>query len=197
MVSQERIEHAVATHPDPVVTVRDILDVLDVEASDTHVRHKMEVLAAAGTLNRKDVGARAVSWWHTDRVSGPRDDPAEHPDQTDLSDQDQFEAPRDATGGPDTDVELVATIDLPGEGQKAISRQQALLAVLNLLDHQGEMRAGEIRDTVYPDEPAAYEHAHSWWKNCVSPALSELADRDRVELRDRSRGIWSSTQPEN
>jgi len=194
MVDRGRIEHAVAAHPDPVVSVPEIVDALDGEVSDTTVRHKMDLLAASGELAKKQVGARAMAWWHTDRVSGPRDDPAAHPDQADLSEADRFEGETSADQEPESDVSLVSQLDLPGQNQKQIDRQQALLAVLDRLDREGEMRAGEIREELYPEHPAGYQSGRGWWKNCISPAMSELADQGRVELADRARGVWRSTE---
>jgi hypothetical protein len=86
MASREAIAWAVRSHPDPVVSVSDVVDALDEDVSRETVRQRLTTLEAAGTLGRKDVGARAVAWWHTDRVTPPATDPADDPAQTALDD---------------------------------------------------------------------------------------------------------------
>lgn len=194
MVEQDRIAHVVASHEQPVVTVGDVLDALDEEASDTHIRQQMDLLAASGTLERKEAGARAVVYWHEERVTEPRDDPADHPDQTDLRYPQATEQRETAQEEPESDVALVAQLDLPGQGTVLTERQQAVLAALDLLDEEGTAKAGTIRESVFESHPAGFETADSLWKNCLQTALSDLRDAGRVELYNKHAGEWRSAE---
>lgn len=188
MVTQERIEYKIRGMDSPVVTVGEVVEALDEDASDTHVRQKMDLLAAAGTLEKKKVGARAIAWWHTDRVTPPAADPADHPDQADLQDAAAAESDTD---GAQTDRDRVDELDLPGSEQKVEKRRLAVIAVLDYLDSHGPAQASEIREAVYQSHPAEYGTESGWW-NMMKDALGDLRDGGRVELLDRAAGRWDT-----
>lgn len=54
---------AIYRHPDPIVTVTEIADVLDVSQQAAYDR--MEDLAARDLLTKKKVGSKAAVWWLT------------------------------------------------------------------------------------------------------------------------------------
>lgn len=87
------------------------------------------------------------------------------------------------------------SIDVPGSGEKAVSRREAVGGVLEYIQEHGEATPAGLKENVYPDHEAGYtageDPARSWWKNCVYPALREIADRDdRLEKADQT-GRWS------
>lgn len=81
---------------------------------------------------------------------------------------------------------------IPGEGEKLIARQEAVTAVLEYLDAEREATPSEVKDALFEDHQARHETPRAWWKRSVQPALAELAETGRVELVDRSRGVWAS-----
>jgi len=93
-----------------------------------------------------------------------------------------------------TIVDDVAEDVLPGAGAKLDDRHDALTAAVTyLIRHESATRA-ELSEEVYPDHTGRYESgkdpAYSWWKNCILPGLSAIAERsDDVEAADHS-GVW-------
>lgn len=193
MVTQERIEWAVQSHPDPVVSVGDIQQAIDEEVSDTHVRQKMDLLAAAGTLGKKKVGARAVAYWHTGRVSPPQTEPAEHPDQAELDDTDEYEPPQEPTGGSQSVDSAMQLVDLPGSGEKEQKRREAFRALLEKLRSEAPEQTNDLYEPTYRDYDTGYNSAGSWRSNAAGPALSTLADHGVVECVDSAAGEWRWT----
>lgn len=63
--SDVEVLRAVSSHPDPVVTVSEMVPYLDYK-SKSGVTNRMNALADAGLLNKKEVGARAVIYWLSD-----------------------------------------------------------------------------------------------------------------------------------
>jgi hypothetical protein len=89
-----------------------------------------------------------------------------------------------------TTVEGVAEDVVPGSGQKLEERKAALVAVVKYLTDNGSATRAEVSEEVYPDHTGRYETAYSWWKNCILPGLSAIAERsDVVEAADQS-GVW-------
>lgn len=60
-VTKDRVLEAVASHPDPTVTAREVADALG--CSPDAARKKLVRLHEAGDVQRKKVGGRAVVWW--------------------------------------------------------------------------------------------------------------------------------------
>jgi len=93
-----------------------------------------------------------------------------------------------------TIVDEVAEDVLPGSGAKLDDRHEALTAAVTyLIRHESATRA-ELSEEVYPVHTGRYtsgkDPAYSWWKNCILPGLSAIADRsDVVEAADHS-GVW-------
>lgn len=89
-----------------------------------------------------------------------------------------------------TIVDEVAEDVLPGSGSKLDDRHEALTAAVTyLIRHESATRA-ELSEEIYPDHTGRFETAYSWWKNCILPGLSAIAERsDVVEAADQS-GVW-------
>lgn len=127
----------------------------------------------------------------TQSATQPPADPADRREP-----QTPAETEPDAAHTDSDDLETaLATIDVPGSGAKAAARRDAVRAAVDYLREHGEGTPAEFRENVWPDHKAEYTRgdspAHSWWKNCVYPALRELAETDeRVEKADTT-GRWS------
>lgn len=79
-VTHRRVLEAVAAHPDPVVSAREVGGRLD--CSTDAARKKLAQLHERGVVDRKKVGGRAVVWWLTeedaiDQTDQPDRDPAD------------------------------------------------------------------------------------------------------------------------
>lgn len=93
------VEKAVEHHPDPVVSARDVAETL-LEESDVYddvgdprreALGDLRLLEKGGFVRSKEIGARAIAWWHRDRVvAAPPEHPDEHPDRAEL-DEDVIE----------------------------------------------------------------------------------------------------------
>jgi predicted ArsR family transcriptional regulator len=63
-VTPDRVLDAVATHPDPTVTAREVGEAID--CTRDAARKKLIQLHERGAVERKKVGGRSVVWWLTD-----------------------------------------------------------------------------------------------------------------------------------
>jgi predicted ArsR family transcriptional regulator len=74
-VTPERVLDAIATHPDPTVTAREVGEAIGY--STDAARKKLSQLHECGDVKRKKVGGRSVVWWLTDeqRARGGPVDP--------------------------------------------------------------------------------------------------------------------------
>lgn len=74
-VTPERVLDAMATHPDPTVTAREVGEAMGYSADAA--RKKLNQLHERGDVERKKVGGRSVVWWLTDeqRARGGPVDP--------------------------------------------------------------------------------------------------------------------------
>lgn len=74
-VTPERVLDAVATHPDPTVTAREVGEAMG--CSTDAARKKLSALHERGDIERKKVGGRSIVWWLTDkqRARGGSADP--------------------------------------------------------------------------------------------------------------------------
>lgn len=73
-VTPERVLDAMATHPDPTVTAREVGEAMGY--STDAARKKLNQLHERGDVERKKVGGRSVVWWLTDEQrarGGPAD----------------------------------------------------------------------------------------------------------------------------
>ncbi|WP_273837512.1 transcriptional regulator [Halococcus sp. PRR34] len=73
-VTPDRVFDAVATHPDPTVTAREVGEAIG--CSTDAARKKLNKLNERGGVERKKVGGRSIVWWLTDEQrarGGPAD----------------------------------------------------------------------------------------------------------------------------
>jgi predicted transcriptional regulator len=67
-VSDEEILRAIRLHADPVVTAREVADIVDM--SSQGVNKRLRELVDQELIVRKEVGARAVIYWLSDAGRG-------------------------------------------------------------------------------------------------------------------------------
>lgn len=197
MSELREIENALLRHDDPVVTVPELEG--ELPHSDTHIRDSLKLLEREGVVHSKNVGARAVAWWHSERVTAPLVPADEHPEQSRFADHERPQPPaegqqRDETAdGSDSatvdPLNPVDSLDLPGSGVRLEDRTEAMNAVVNYLGRNGETGPSELKGALYEDYPAGYDSARSWWKNLVMPALKDLQEAGVVELVDPHDGL--------
>ena len=63
-VTAEEVMRAIALHPEPVVTARDINDTLDLEPASALAR--LNALCEEGYLHKKQPGSSAAVFWMSD-----------------------------------------------------------------------------------------------------------------------------------
>ena len=98
-ITLDRVFDAVASHPDPTVSAREVGEVLG--CSTDAARKKLAQLHEDGKVERKKVGGRSVVWWLADDVSPAREerDPGDVIDafETFLDERDAPESPLSST----------------------------------------------------------------------------------------------------
>lgn len=182
MSKLREIEETMMRHDDPVVSVPELADEMD--RSTTHIRDQLRLLEREGVVHSKDVGARAVAWWHEERVCPPRLPAEEHPDQSDFE---SIEAPEEAHSA---DIEMPSpdeitaslqrqyeTIESVAEGweedRRADRKRAAQAAVKYIREHDGAS-AKELQENVEPEHPVDGQNARTWYRRNVKPVLSEI-----------------------
>lgn len=187
-VSLSEVEDAMLEHPDPVVTAPELAD--ELPCSRRHVGDRLDLLERDGMVSSKKAGGRARVYWHHERVCGPRLSPEDHPDQSELEDVARPAGPperdvdRETTDESDeTDDDLLALdddlaeLDLPGEGDLADERREAVRACWHHLRREGTATRSDFVSAVYDDHPAGYGSEGGWWNAVGKQGLRGLADR--------------------
>lgn len=195
----------------PVARAKDVAD--QVAIGQRAVLNRLESLVDDGRVERLDVGAKSAVFWNADRTRTIEYDPdvdevltGEPPavepsigfssrSDDEVESKDTFQPSEPQGEGVETVVERVfesvdGSIDLPGSGTKLEERREALrAAVWYLVDNESASRSN-FEEDVYPDHPARYETAYSWWKNAIMGGLGDVADDvDAIERADYS-GEW-------
>ena len=98
-ITLDRVFDAVASHPDPTVSAREVGEVLG--CSTDAARKKLAQLHEDGKVERKKVGGRSVVWWLADDASPAREerDPEDVIDalETFLDERDAPKSPLSST----------------------------------------------------------------------------------------------------
>lgn len=191
----------------PVATSVEVADRLDV--SRPTATDRLYSLAARGDVDTDKVGRTRI-WWPSNGGFSPAKTSAKTPTQTLANASTQTPAQtstsakttaksdgegddQDDAGDDGRDDQPVDKIDVPGQTDELVERRRdAVRLALDYLDDLGEADAEAIREAVFETETGDYANAASLWKNCLSPAFTELRDRDVVELKKPSRGIYAT-----
>jgi hypothetical protein len=207
MVDTETVAHALRSHPDAVTSVRDVADVLQEDVSDTHVRQRLRELEASGDVASKKVGARAVAWWHVDRVRPPVSSSSDDRGQSDPEDVDESRSSTTSRAQPEDgskqglsgkqslstpDLEdVVDRLELPS-GKNPDECVDALSAAYERLQAEGSMTKADVVADVMPEHPIGYDvdamrekldagdrYRGAWWRKIVKPGLDEIPDVEK------------------
>lgn len=155
----DAVEKAIRHHEQPVVSASEVAEALDEDVPRRDVLEDLRVLERTGEVGRNKVGARAVAWWHTDRVlPAPPKDPADHPDQAGLEDAATSpptprptDEPRDdeeAAHAPLTSVDDVEEYLTDHPPNTAHGKRAVLEAARYLRDH-GPAPTSEVSEAVF------------------------------------------------
>jgi hypothetical protein len=187
MAELDDVEAAMLRHDDPVVTASNLADALDEDVTSRHVLDLLRLLERAGDVESKKIGARAVAWWHVDRVCPPRLPPEEQPDQRALDDGPDFEpresahargdeAPaEDVDRRPEADVAAFDALETPAMTDSEEDHRRAVFAIYDLLREEPRTR-GQVQDELHEEFTAGYQNERTWWRRVAKPALEEHPD---------------------
>ncbi|UVW56710.1 hypothetical protein [Haloferax volcanii pleomorphic virus 1] len=171
-VDLDAIEDAMLRHRDPVVTTGDLADELG--CSSRHVLNQLRILERTDDVGSKQVGARAVAWWHVDRVTPPTMRPDEHPDQTALDDASETSDDRDGF------EDLLADWTPGRTDAKRQEQRDAGRAALRVLRDDGRMTRSDFEDELLPAFAVEDQSKETWWRKSVRPALRLAVDDGRA-----------------
>lgn len=82
--------------------------------------------------------------------------------------------------------EAVEDLDIPGQGEVAEQRREAVRAVREHLERAGRVKKAELVEVGDEIAGETYADGHSLWKNLLQPALSKI---EGVESEGAS-GYW-------
>lgn len=186
----DALRDAFAETDAPVVGTRPVADRLDRDRR--RVYDDLVLLERAGDVASYSPHSKARVWWPTPHPwSAPADasaTPAPTADESPTHTDERDSAPSGRPDDAPTLAELARDVHVPGHDDTVQQRHQAVQAVLETIRDRGAVTRGELQDELFADHSAGYETANSWWKNCIRPALSELADRDdRLQAADGRR----------
>jgi len=164
--SLEAVLSVFESRSDPArpLTANDVMEALDCSRRTAH--DKLNALVDDGVLATRKVGARGRVWWIPfDSLA------AEH-----------------AASGTERDHSIdleITRADLPGSGETLERRREALRAAYDYLEANPNASTTEFLEEVFPQHPAGYETADTWW-DAIRPALEDLPNVDVDESRDHT-----------
>lgn len=172
--------------------VDDVLGAVDGDVSRRTVQRTLRGMAETGVVNHPASSPNyRIPWELVDGDNGA--------DQREDLEDDRREEPEPdpAAGGlEETRDELVDLLreELPGSGEKLDARVRAVWACYDLLRDRGEVKTATFKEEVYPEHPARYKTADSWWKNSTYSGLAALAGEvPELKIADTT-GLWRYTQ---
>lgn len=178
----DTVESEIRDGNDPVRTVTELTTSTGLEKH--HVRDALRLLRRDGLVERKDTGARAVAWWHVDRVL---DAPHQRQEialevggvarggggSTTASPAGGGSSPPDTSEEPASIPEsvrrVVTGIDLPGDEER---KRGALLGCWRVLAEWGDATKSDFKE-VFESHPAGHTNFEGWWR-LMRETLPEL-----------------------
>lgn len=180
MVDLDELEEWLLGNDSPVVASSEVAEAMD--CSRRQALEDLKLLKRAGAVESKDVGARATAWWHVDRVTPPRVDPAEHPAQTALEEarEETENAEQRVQHIPDDDP--LAAVEFPSGKDREECVEAVRAAESYVLEHESATMRDFVAD-VLPEHPVGYEivdleqgerYRGAWWRRVIKPGLEAL-----------------------
>lgn len=191
-VDLDAVERAIRESGDPVVTAGGLAD--DLDCSSRHALDLLRLLERTGDVRSKKVGARAVAWWHVDRV---RDPPRSHERTTKERPTNSERTTRDQPAhdeGTDEEPLEGEGIETTGAIEQAIEqaaeqwddtperieqRKQAARAALAAIREQ-PMSKSDVLEEVQQRYPVDGQSKRTWWRRnlseCDPSPLKQLAE---------------------
>lgn len=200
-VDLDEVEEAILEHSDPVVKANELSDRLG--CSSRHVLDLLRLLERAGAVESKEIGARAVAWWHVDRVSEGTANESQPTNERAVSEQPtnhegtanertdegitrerptNDDRQESSEGIPNESGKIERAVDRAAEhwsGERIEQRKQAARAALDTLREHGAMSKSEILEEVEPRYSVDGQSPRTWWRanlsECEPSPLKELA----------------------
>lgn len=208
------VVEALLGHPSPVVTAPDLA--ADLGCSGRHVLNLLRGLEATGVVESRDVGARAVAWWHRDRVLPPpaeREEPAERdvdespdpdPRPADLEGDDLAADGARGAGEPvvdDVHPGVREAVDRAaewwGDDDRLDDRREAATVVLEAVrESDAGLSKRDILAQFAEEYDVAGQSERTWWRrNLAEGAEEDDAPAPLRLVADYSRGThrWTWT----
>lgn len=180
---------ALAMSPASIRT-SDVSRLIETEISDRTIRRVMNSMRAMGWLQRDTDGSH-------DWFPGPR--AREHLAVYHLG-QDRPPGAEDLdrvledTSAPSLDDstveqidEYVLSLDIPGAGDRAAERRNAIRLVIADICREGQAQVSDLKARFYPEQAAGYQTRDGWWTNLIYPALR---DCDLVSTQGSGSPTW-------
>lgn len=197
-VDLDAVERAIREHHDPVVTAGELAEPLD--CSSRHILDLLRLLERSGAVESKQTGARAVAWWHVERVRPPRSHEGTMNEQptndegaaNERQGNDVVRPTEPASESPtepeeneiDTTDEIEQAVDAAAEQwddppERMEQRKQAARAVLAAIREQ-PLSKSEIIEEVEPQHSVEGQSKRTWWRKnlseCSPSPLKTLAE---------------------
>lgn len=164
----------------------DVAEALGVtrQAADYRLRRLRE----DGRVDGKKVGGSLI--WTVEQRPGPQR-PADTPEPT-TEPNDRHTPPPEPTGLDVDDLERrVRELDIPGSGSRLDARVDAIVAIVEYLEQEGEAHTGQLKLLVDGDA-VGYSSVGSFWTNVVraKDVFKELPD---VEAPGKGEKVYTYT----
>lgn len=199
-VSDEDLLTVFRSTNDPVLSTAEIANEVPIKRRGT--LRRLRNLEESGTLESKQIGGRNTVWWLSNEESNEATREPTRDDTTTTGEAESVDDTTDESDHRDDESETTGwfpQLDLPGSGEKLEQRHEAVKACYEYLKEQGEAKAGDFQDDVYPDYPAGYTEGknppYSWWTNCVYKGMKQLAKGydENIQVPD-TREPWEYDQ---
>lgn len=182
-VDLDDVEDAIREYPDPVVKANEISDQLG--CTSRHVLDLLRLLERAGAVESKEIGARAVAWWHVDRVinEGSTNESRDFNESITNEQPTNNEQTNQQENSEGITKEIEQAVDQAAEQwddppDRIEQRKQAARAALEAI-RERPMRKSDILDKIEPKHSVDGQSPRTWWRanlsECSPSPLKELA----------------------
>lgn len=195
MSELKEAETAMLEHPDPVVTAGELAE--EMGCSSRHALDLLRSLEHVGDVESKDVGARAVAWWHVDRVRSPRTTQPQGDEERRVSEGTTVESPSEAhtarekeQSKPPTESEIRdevwEIVDEVASGWEEDSRLEnrrlaAATALQYAIDHQGVGKSSDVLEEIREKYPVEGQNEETYWRQNIRDILQKVGEYSKAE----------------